>query len=699
MGLANPWLLLGLAALAAPVLAHLVLREERSGRVFPSLMFVRRIPFEIKRRRRLRDRVLLALRCLALAAIVLAFAAPYLDADVAPPAAPETRHDVVWLLDRSYSMSPPPRWDRAVAGIRDRIEALEPGERAALIAFDDEPQIVSGLTTDRAALRAALARIKPGQGGTGLAAAFGAADEILAASGADRRGVVIVSDLQRSALDAAGSLPLGENVVLEIVPITGAIGANTVVIDARVVPGREASVEDTLVVQVRNTGDAPRRDARIELTIDGRDAETRSLSLEPGAQRAISFPVVLSEERPTAITVRVGPDALPAGDRFHAVVAARRPLVAAMVEPDRPRRHHGVFLEEALRLARAPFVEVRRVPAREVDDALLDGVDVLILDDVGLPSASNVQAVAAFVSRGGGVLIAAGPDMDAALPAAGAGLLASSVGPVVTREGNGARIEVPARGHPIWAATGLEGGRALTPARITAARRLEPGPDDRVLARLDDGSPLLVERTAGAGRVLSLATSADPRWGTLALEPVFVPFVHAAVTHVSGGSSWRTAYTAGELIDLRSHAGSLRGASDWRRYLADGGAVVVKNPAGDAERIQAADGSLFTTRVPGIHELHRADGRGRPLRIAVNVGRAESLLTSGAPDDLERRIVRRVQSAAARPNRIHVAPDDAAVLDPAWWLLVLAGVVLMTESVLSNRISQRRDVFAAGAHP
>ena len=74
MGLINPWLLLGLAALSVPVLIHLVQREEQSGLKFPSLMFVRRIRFEIKRRRRIRDPMLLALRCFALAAVVIAFA-------------------------------------------------------------------------------------------------------------------------------------------------------------------------------------------------------------------------------------------------------------------------------------------------------------------------------------------------------------------------------------------------------------------------------------------------------------------------------------------------------------------------------------------------------------------------------------------------------------------------------------------------
>ncbi len=696
MGFANPWLLLGLAALAAPVLVHLVLREERSGRAFPSLMFVRRIPFELKRRRKLRDRVLLALRCLALAAIVLAFAAPYTDAQMTPPAQVQNQRDVVWLLDRSYSMSHPRRWERAVSEIRDRIEALGSGERAALIAFDDAARVAAELTADRTALRGALARIGPGEGGAALAAALGAADRILAGSPAERRSVVVVSDLQRSALEAGGVLPLGEDVALEIVPVAEPVGANATVVEARLAPRREAGVEDTLIVRARNTGDAALAGARIELDVDGRRTGAHPLALAPGEERTLTFPIVLAAERATRITVHVGPDALAADDRYHAVLAPRRPLVAALIEPDRARVHHGVFLEEALRLARGPAVEVRRVHVREIDEGLLDAADVVILDDVALPSASAVQAVEAFAERGGGVLVAAGPS-DAAPPAAGNGFLARGFGPVIAHEGAGASIEVAAGDHPLWAAADLEGGQALAGARITATREVTPAPGDRVLARLSDGAPLLVEHAAGAGRVLALATTADPRWGTLALEPGFVPLVHAAVAHLAGGSGWRAAYTAGEVVDLLRHAGSLPGTADWRAYLANGGAVVVESPSGAAERVQRPGGALFTTRMPGIHEAHRADGGGPALPFAVNVGRAESMLAAAAPEDLERRIVRR--SRAAPPGRARAASDDAAPFGAAWWLLLLAGLILIIESALANRISQRRVASPAGARP
>src|SRR3712207_8273979 len=98
-----PFFLLGVAALAAPVLVHLV-RRTRARRVeFPALHFVRQVPQRTIRRRTLRDLLLLALRALAVLLVALAFARPFLSG-AGPAAADEGARETVLLLDASLSM-------------------------------------------------------------------------------------------------------------------------------------------------------------------------------------------------------------------------------------------------------------------------------------------------------------------------------------------------------------------------------------------------------------------------------------------------------------------------------------------------------------------------------------------------------------------------------------------------------------------
>ena len=51
MSFLTPAFLVGISALAIPVLIHLIQRERKRVVVFPSLMFLRRIPYQSVRRR------------------------------------------------------------------------------------------------------------------------------------------------------------------------------------------------------------------------------------------------------------------------------------------------------------------------------------------------------------------------------------------------------------------------------------------------------------------------------------------------------------------------------------------------------------------------------------------------------------------------------------------------------------------------
>ncbi len=103
MSFLNPLFLLGVAALAAPILVHLV-RRTRARRVqFPALVFVRQVPQRTIRRRTLHNLLLLLLRCLAILLIVIAFTRPFFSGG---SAAKENRAGgaTVILIDNSLSM-------------------------------------------------------------------------------------------------------------------------------------------------------------------------------------------------------------------------------------------------------------------------------------------------------------------------------------------------------------------------------------------------------------------------------------------------------------------------------------------------------------------------------------------------------------------------------------------------------------------
>ena len=122
MNFLAPAFFAGLAAIAIPVIIHLINRERKVVVEFPSLMFLQRIPYRSVRRQKLRHILLLMLRCLAIALLVAAFARPFFSRRVAAIATTGAR-EVVILLDRSASMGYADRWTKVAAAGRPRAGA------------------------------------------------------------------------------------------------------------------------------------------------------------------------------------------------------------------------------------------------------------------------------------------------------------------------------------------------------------------------------------------------------------------------------------------------------------------------------------------------------------------------------------------------------------------------------------------------
>src|SRR5690606_759132 len=169
---------------------------------FPSLMFLRQLPQETEKRRRLRDVLLLAMRCAALAILVAAFARPFLDRPVAAPTAAGGARELVILLDRSASMGYGDRWARATEAARAAIDELGSGDRASLVLFGDGAELLTRASGERAVLRAALEGVRPGSERSRFAPGLKLAESVLASSPLPRRELRLISDFQRTGWDA-----------------------------------------------------------------------------------------------------------------------------------------------------------------------------------------------------------------------------------------------------------------------------------------------------------------------------------------------------------------------------------------------------------------------------------------------------------------------------------------------------------------
>ncbi|MDQ3949359.1 MAG: BatA domain-containing protein, partial [Gemmatimonadota bacterium] len=555
-----PLFLAGVVAAAVPIYLHLVQRERKDAIEFPSLMFLQRIPYRSVRRQRIRHWALLALRCLALLLLATAFARPFFrdGADVAAGGAGAAR-EVVVLLDRSYSMGYGDRWARAEGAARRAVDGLRPGDRATVVAFDETAEALTEPTADRARLNSAIGGASAGSGGTRYAPPLRMAQKILAESNRPRREVVLVSDFQRRGWETRDDVQLPAGVAFTPVDVSDGRTAD-VAVTASTLRRERPGDRDYLVAAARvaNSGDAAVASLPVTLSLNGRAVETRRVQLAPRSAATVTFTRVPIPDGEARGTISASPDALRADDTFYFTLSPSQELSVLVLEPPDPHANQSLYIRRALELSETPPVRLTVKPVGQLSAADLAGRSLVVLNDVAFPQGDNARRLVDFVARGGGLLVALG---EHSTPGAWAsenavGLLPGAVGATVDRTGEaGATLVSVEYAHPVFELFNQPRSGDFATARFFRYRALDARgarmDTTAVLARFDDGGVALAERTVGAGRVLVWTSTLDNFWNDLALQPVFLPFVHQLARHTARFAEARPWFTVGETLDLR----------------------------------------------------------------------------------------------------------------------------------------------------
>src|SRR5216117_4001260 len=159
---ANPWMLAALAAVGLPILIHYLTRARPRRIVFPPFKFLVEACAGQQAVHRLRTIVLLTLRTLAVLALVLLFARPFLKPS-GPAGSADVATRVVLVLDASLSMRAVqrgvPLFSRAQAEAADVLRTLESGSEAAIILVGATPRaLLPALSRNIPALHEQLVR-------------------------------------------------------------------------------------------------------------------------------------------------------------------------------------------------------------------------------------------------------------------------------------------------------------------------------------------------------------------------------------------------------------------------------------------------------------------------------------------------------------------------------------------------------------
>ena len=676
MSFLTPLFLAGLAGLAVPVIIHLIQKERKNVVAFPSLMFLRKIPYQSVERKRIRNWPLLLLRLAALALIVMAFARPFLRSQAIAASAAGGAREVVILLDRSYSLGYADRWQRALAAARDAVNGLSANDRASIVLFDTGAEVALRSASDKGRLNAAIETARVGAAATKYGPALKLAGSIISESGLPNKEVVLISDFQRRAWLGAEGVRLPDGTKVTPVSVTDGAVANVSITPA-VLQRTNVSGQERVTVTAGAVNSGPAAvDVTISLEVDGRLVASKPLSLAPNGSGSVSFEAFAPVAKFTRGTVRLGDDRLIRDNAFHFVVSPPQRVKVVIVERPGTSRAASLYLAQALSLGEAPAfdVTVRAMESLAAED--IAAAAVIVLNDVPVSEALAARLVA-FVKRGGGLFAAFGE--RATWPASAEPIMPGVPGATTDRtRGTPGRIGALEYGHPIFESFRAPRSGDYSSARFYSYRAVALAPDVQVLARYDDGAPALLEKRVEAGRVMAWTSTLDVTWNDLALKPVFLPFIHKVGATLGAFTQRRASMTVGDVLPVTA-PGATR-----PQVL-----PVVVGPGGQRVELDAKS-AVIELRDQGFYELRAGERDPVPVVVASNVDLGESDMALIDPDEVTAGATGAAGGAAATGSNATVTNEERERSQRVWWYLLFAGLLFLTgETLLANSLKTR----------
>ncbi len=582
----------GLAAMAVPILIHLLSRQRRRPIRWAAMRFLMEALRKHRRRLQLQQLLLLAVRCLILALLGAALARPFLEA---AGMLDGVGSRVVYLvIDNGLASSARTSSDGKTRTALDAsidvavslVESLGAGDAVGIItAARPATGVVVPPSGDHRAIIELLRSLEPAESPTDFHAALPllkSALEDLGPSG-DRAVVYLLSDFRSGSARLEAVLPAdlaGDTIsaTLLAAPAAQHSIANTQVVSIEPLRGLilsegEDGTGQVTVKLARSGGELTRDVTRVRLVGDGLPPiEPRVVQWDPGQARGeVDFIVNLAGrgDGTLSLSAVIDDDALPADNARHTVLLSRDRVRGLLIDRrslddrDLERLRAGPWLVRALQPSERSPIDVIKVDPAALDAVDLRGVDVALVVRPDLLDENGWSVLAAYVRTGG--LLVVSPPGDA------------NVHPwtdqFVETLDLPWRIDLEVTEHetPVLLASEQPATELLRLISADLTELAKPVTINRVLAvdatqtraetvlALADGSPLVIAGSplghetedeastgAGTGLVIYLAVSPELAWTNLPAQPLMVPLVHELVKQGIGLIRTMRRYAVGE---------------------------------------------------------------------------------------------------------------------------------------------------------
>ena len=408
--------------MAAPIILHLVMRQQPKHLVFPALQFLRQRSSSNRRKLKLRHLILLALRCAAIAFLALALARPSLQAtgwlgDQEAPIAAAIVFDTSPRMQYRHQNQTRLEVAQEVA---QRVLAQLP--RESDVAVLDSRTLEAAFSVDAAVAKQKIVRLGITAAAQPLPELCSQALRLVSESNRGRKEVYVFTDLGRQAWSAEVAARLREK-------LADKTDIGLYLVDVGVEDPKDISLGDLRPSAESLAKNSP-LSVQTELVADGAMGDDRSVAIytvDPATgelQLRSQSSAKATPEQPQPVdfqldgldlgihqgVVRIaGEDSLPADDSRYFTVDVRPPWKVLVVAP-KPIERRASLLTEPIsptpfrRTGQARF-ECDVIGFDDLAGKSLDDYAAVCLLDPPRLADAVWQLLAGFAERGGGVSI------------------------------------------------------------------------------------------------------------------------------------------------------------------------------------------------------------------------------------------------------------------------------------------------------
>ncbi len=676
-----PWFLVGLLAVAIPIVIHLLQLRRPQRVLFTNTSFIKQVELVTVRHRKVQQLLILMARALAVVSLVFVFCQPFFIVGRNIGGFSTTSLDV--LVDNSLSMQQQGAvqelFGMAVMQARKLGQSTVAGTRIKLLNS-------GGIAMSQPSYQSKLDGLK-----LSTLSPFAKVGAINKNESGEKNLLYLFSDFQKDTFTGLLLNNLGTNRQVVLVPLAGQRTSN-VYVDSVWLDDAFVRVRTNvgLHVRLRNGGNLVANDCPVKIFL--------------GAKQVAAFRITVGPEQTVAsvVQVQINDDAMALGR----VVTEDVPVTFDntyyfTLQPAAAIRILEIGAEPVARqlYGNEPLFVYSFAKPRNVDYGAMRQANLVLLHEVGEVDAGLRDGLRAVVKRGGSVVVV--PVAQEAGHVSYQQLFRDLGLGAVQWEAKTAvpelrEVAMPSVREPFFRDVFGAQKRVVTMPRVAPVLRWSRTGTD--ILRLRDGESYLADFASGAGRVYVFSAPFAKEYSDFVSHALFVPVMYR-MAMLSYRNEQLPAYRLAQgavLLQLPTGADAAINPTDRAdeagfRFVKDSLTLIpVQRVVGQQVHLDVPAGM----DTPGFYQVQR---RGKVLTtVAFNQDKRESELAAYSADDLRRMI------GPDRPNiRVVDGGDDGASLAkfraeqtarPLWrYFLALALLALLAE-VLLVRFGARRAV-------